>query len=198
MKYWEIIAAFVVGVVIGYLGLDLSNYYLLGLSTIDLLLLLLLFFIGLDFGISEVNIRSLTKKSLRVVVILVFSTFLGAALGGFMVSFLFNNYYALIAALGCGWYSFTSATLIRYSVYWGSIALIANILREIACITLYPLLSKKLKLSSITIGGATTMDTSLPIISSFGSKEVALIAFAHGLIITLTLPIILEVLLSLI
>ncbi|HEC96083.1 MAG TPA: lysine exporter LysO family protein [Euryarchaeota archaeon] len=196
MKYWEVLIALIIGIIIGILGVDLSNFSFSGFSMIDILLVCLLLLIGVDFALSDVNFRSLSKNSVKFITILVISTYLGAALAGYIAVYFFNDYYALIATLGCGWYSYTSATLVRYSVYWGSVALIANILREIACIMLYPALNKKLKISAITIGGATTMDTSFPVISSFGGKDVALIAFAHGLIITLTLPIIIETLLS--
>jgi len=77
--------------------------------------------------------------------------------------------------------------------HFGLLGFAVNILREIIMFIMYPVLSKRMPLEAICIGGATTANTTLPIITRFGGGEVALIAFIHGIIIALLIPIILPI-----
>jgi uncharacterized membrane protein YbjE (DUF340 family) len=69
--------------------------------------------------------------------------------------------------------------------------------REVATFIIYPLLSRKYPIEAITIGGATTMDTTLPVISKVTNNTIAMIAFIHGFILTLTIPVIIPVIVHL-
>jgi len=50
---------------------------------------------------------------------------------------------------------------------------------------------------AVPMGGATTMDTTLPIMTKFGGSEVALIAFVHGFVLTALVPFVVPFILQL-
>ena len=70
---------------------------------------------------------------------------------------------------GFGYYSLSSIFITQYrGAELGTIALLANIFREILTLLCAPLLAKYFgKLAPISVGGATTMDTTLPIITRY-------------------------------
>lgn len=96
---------------------------------------------------------------------------------------------------GCGrlcWYSLTGPPLIaQYSAVYGTLGFLANLTREMFTVLLYPPLAIKRvgKEAAVSMGGATTMDTTLPpLMTKFGGSEVALIAFVHGFVLTALVP----------
>ena len=71
----------------------------------------------------------------------------------------------------------------------GTIALMANIMREIMALLGAPLFVKYFgRLSPICAGGATTMDTTLPIITRYSGKDLVFISIFHGIIVDFTVP----------
>ena len=65
----------------------------------------------------------------------------------------------------------------------------SNVMREIFTLLFAPWLVMWLgKLAPIMAGGATTMDTTLPIITRFSGKEFVIIAIAHGILVDFTVP----------
>ena len=91
---------------------------------------------------------------------------------------------------GFAYYSLSSIFITEYrGAELGTIALLANIIREMITLLLAPLLAKVFgPLAPITSGGATTMDTTLPIIShTVGDRYVALSIY-HGFVVDFTVP----------
>jgi uncharacterized membrane protein YbjE (DUF340 family) len=72
----------------------------------------------------------------------------------------------------------------------GTVALLSNIMRELAALLLAPLLVRYFgKLAPIAVGGATTMDTTFPVIVKFSGKEFAVIAVFHGFVLDVSVPV---------
>ena len=91
---------------------------------------------------------------------------------------------------GFAYYSLSSIFITEYrGAELGTIALLANIIREMITLLLTPLLAKWAgPLAPISTGGATTMDTTLPIIAkTIGQKYVALSIY-HGFVTDFTVP----------
>jgi uncharacterized membrane protein YbjE (DUF340 family) len=53
------------------------------------------------------------------------------------------------------------------------------------------------KLAPISAGGATTMDTTLPVITKYSGQEFVVIALFHGMIIDFSVPLWVSLFLSL-
>jgi len=89
-----------------------------------------------------------------------------------------------------GYYTLSSIILTQMvGSELGTMAFLSNIIREILTIIITPFISKKSQLSPIAAGGATSMDTTLPVIVRFTSKTVGLISIISGVIITFLVPL---------
>ncbi|HAD01761.1 MAG TPA: hypothetical protein DCE74_06040, partial [Porphyromonadaceae bacterium] len=75
----------------------------------------------------------------------------------------------LAVGSGFGYYSLSSVFITQYKgAEMGTIALTANIIREILTLLAAPLMVRYFgRLAPICAGGATTMDTTLPIITRY-------------------------------
>jgi uncharacterized membrane protein YbjE (DUF340 family) len=68
-------------------------------------------------------------------------------------------------------------------------ALLSNILREIITLLATPILVLYFgKLAGIASGGATSMDTTLPVITRYSGKEWSIIAVFSGVVLTILVP----------
>ena len=64
-----------------------------------------------------------------------------------------------------------------------------NVIREIIALLGAPFLLKYFgRLAPISAGGATTMDTTLPIITRYCGKEMVFISIFHGVLVDFTVP----------
>ena len=162
----------------------------------ELALYVLIFLIGVDIGGS---LGEETGRIPKKVLILPFSTLIGsiagAALGAVLMGLSLR--YSIAVGAGCGWYSLTGPVIARYSTFYGAVGFLANILRELLTVVLYPSLIRHIpKEAAVSIGGATTMDTTLGLITKAGGRDVALTAFIHGFILTVLVPFILPIILG--
>ena len=71
----------------------------------------------------------------------------------------------------------------------GTIALMSNIIREIITLLFAPAIGKVFgKLAPISVGGATSMDSTLPVITVACGKEMAFISIFHGVLVDFSVP----------
>ena len=96
----------------------------------------------------------------------------------------------LAVGSGFGYYSLSTIFITQYKgAELGTIALVSNILRELIALLAAPLLVRYFgKLAPISVGGATTADTTLPIITRFCGKEFVIISIVHGITVDLSVP----------
>lgn len=156
------------------------------------MLYLLLLLIGYDIGRDKSTIRKLINAD-RQAFLVPIGTIAGTLVGGaFAVLFINMSIKdSLAISAGFGWYSL-SAVIIADAKGGdlGSIAFLTNVFREMISIILIPVLAKYVNpYVSIAPGGATTMDTTLPIIEKYAGSSAAFIAFLHGFILSSLVPI---------
>ena len=91
---------------------------------------------------------------------------------------------------GFGYYSLSSIFITQYKgAELGTIALVANVVRELITLLGAPLLVRWFgKLAPISAGGATTMDTTLPIITQTSGKELVPVSIYHGFVMDFSVP----------
>jgi len=152
----------------------------------------LMFLVGISIGSDEKAIQALRNQNLKIFLVPL-GTIVGTLLGVYLVSFFLSNRSAtdcLAVGSGFGYYSLSSIFITQYKgAELGVIALMSNIIREIFTLLLAPLLVMWFgKLAPISAGGATTMDTTLPIITKFSGKEFVIIAISHGILVDFTVP----------
>lgn len=164
-------------------------------------LYLLLCCVGFGVGQNSALFGGFRQFSRRLM-LLPLVTVLGTWVGALFMSALFGHRTLsdwLAVSSGFGYYSLSSILISESrSVELGTIALLYNVLREITTLLLAPVLFRFFgPLAPITIGGATTADTTLPIISRVCGSQFVSIAIFHGLIVDLSVPFLVSLFCSL-
>lgn len=161
-------------------------------------LYLTLFAIGMDLGINKQTWKQFLHLG-RFVFLVPIGVGLGSVVAGMLVGkFLgWTAWEGGAVAAGFGWYSLSGVLISEiHSVALGTIAFLSNVIREIITIIITPFLARRVgKLTLIAPGGATTMDTTLPIIAAVGPPGIAIIAFINGFILSSLVPILVPLLL---
>ncbi len=160
-----------------------------------------MFLVGISIG-SDKNAFYVLRKLNFKVVLVPLTVILGSLLGTALISLLLidiNVQEATAVGAGFGYYSLSSIFISQlHSQELGVIALLSNIFREIITLLAVPFLVRYFgKLAGIATGGATAMDTTLPIIVKFTGKEYGIIAIFSGIILTILVPILVTVILEL-
>ena len=188
--------AVIVGMLLGYFTKSYINFDISLL--IQFGLYLLLFFIGIDIGKND-NILNDLKKLNKKVLFLPFITIISSLAGGAVASILLSLSVGESVAIsaGMGWYSFSAIELSKISVELGGIAFLCNIFRELLAIFLIPIIAKKIgSFESVSVAGATAMDSVLPIINRSNPAEISIISFYSGLVISIIVPILIPILVN--
>ncbi len=188
--YLLIVSFFIVGLLLG--RFDLLPATLANNDFSIYALYILMFLVGISIGSDEKALRAIRSQNLKIFLVPL-GTIVGTLLGSFLISFFMSNRSAtdcLAVGSGFGYYSLSSIFITQYKgAELGVIALMSNIIREIFTLLFAPLLVIWLgKLAPISAGGATTMDTTLPIITKYSGKEFVIIAISHGVLLDFTVP----------
>lgn len=186
-----ILVCFIVGMVTGHYHLLPAFIYDSDITVYVLGLLLLL--IGINIGYDK-TILSTLKRSKPKIILVPLATIVGTLLGTSLVSLLFDEYSAfdtMAVGSGFGYYSLSSIIITEYKgAELGTIALASNIIRELSTLLIAPILAVYFgKLAPIAAGGATTLDTTLPIITRSSGQGFIFIAMFHGLTLDLCVPV---------
>ncbi|GAA4185091.1 lysine exporter LysO family protein [Sphingobacterium ginsenosidimutans] len=185
-----ILAFFVVGVFVGFKGIIPAELLKEEWNTYVLYALMLL--VGVTIGYDRELLISLRKVNLSIVLVPL-ATIVGTLIGTFIISFFIRDWNAaesMAVGSGFGYYSLSSIFITQYKgVTLGTIALMSNLIREIMALLMAPLARKWFgPLAPISVAGATSMDTALPIITQYSGKQYVLVAIIHGILIDLSVP----------
>lgn len=181
---------FVAGILAGVYYILPNVFYHGSLS--EYALYLLMFLVGIVVGGDTktwLTLRSFNLKILLVPACVVIGSLVGGAVSALILTD-FSLKDGLAVSAGFGYYSLSSILITKYySGAVGVIALLANMFREIITLLFSPLFAKYFgKLAPIASGGATAMDTALPIITHSSGKEWAIISVFSGVVLTVLVP----------
>ena len=191
IKY--ILAALALGVAAGYVVNNFSSGFPNVLVTDYLLsaaLYILLFVMGLAFAIDKEAVAKLKATGLKVLIVPVL-VILGSILGGLVAGLIFqlDLFGSMAVTAGYGWYTLTGPLLTQMlGTTWGALGFAANFLRELLTIVTITLLVRLDKYAPIAAGGATTMDTTLPVIVRYCGSETLITAFSSGFVLSMIAP----------
>ena len=139
----------------------------------------LMFSVGLSVGNDPQTLKNFRSLNPRLI-FLPIMTILGTLAGSAAVSLILTHRSltdCLAVGSGFGYYSLSSIFITEYKgAELGTIALLANISREI------------LTLAPISAGGATTMDTTLPIITRTAGQQFVVVSIFHGFVVDFSVP----------
>ena len=152
----------------------------------------LMFLVGISIGSDTQALKAIRGQHWKILWVPV-ATWAGTLAGTALASLLLPSRSladCLAVGSGFGYYSLSSIFITEYrGAELGTIALAANIIREIITLLGAPLLVCWFgKLAPICTGGATTMDTTLPVITRFSGKEFVVISIFHGFIVDFSVP----------
>ena len=184
-----ILGFFTLGIILGLAGLPAGQSIVHKLSFWSLCILMAM--VGMSVGGNPELVSSIRSMNPRIA-LLPIATILGTYAGCIIVNLFLGHSIADVLAIGSGFgYYSLSSVLISSSrgPHLGSIALISNIIREVFTLLCAPVLARIAgPLAPISSGGATTADTTLPIISSCCGDKFVLISIFHGFAVDFTVP----------
>ena len=186
-----IVGFFVVGVLVG--ACDFVPGFITGFSDISFYALCaLMFFVGMSVGGDTSALKNIRHINPRLL-LLPLTTICGTLSAVSIVGFLFPARTlsdCLAVGSGFGYYSLSSVFITEYrGAELGTVALLANISRELITLLCAPLLVRVFgRLAPISSGGATTMDTTLPVIAATSGSEFVVLSVFHGFIVDFSVP----------
>ena len=183
-----ILTFFVVGICLGYFRVfpdDNVRNMSYGV------LCVMLFCVGFGLGRKPAMLKRFSSLSPRLM-LLPMATILGTVIACVLLSFFVNYSMASVLAIGSGFgYYSLSSILISQSIGTeaGTIALLCNIARELMVLLGAPLLLRLFgPLAPISAGGATTMDSTLPVIMRTLGEDFVLLSMFHGFLVDFSVP----------
>jgi len=183
---------FVGGILVGLAGWLPDGFVKADPEPFFYVLCVFMLLVGIGIGGDAKHWAQVRRASMRVFFVpagIVVGTLLGSAAAWFLIGG-YTLREVLAVGSGLGYYSL-SCSIIKEAGYdsLGVVALFSNIFREIITLLLTPLMARYLyKLAPIASGGATAMDTTLPVITRFCGKEWTTISVISGIILTLLVP----------
>ena len=194
-----IVAFFFMGCLAGYSGLlpeSVSDGHFA-----EYVLFLLMFVVGATIG-SDSKLLQILRQVRPTMLLVPAATIIGTLAFSTLASVIFSQWSVeevLAVGSGFGYYSLSSILIaqikeptigMQAATHLSTIALLANIIRELTALLSAPLLVKYFsRLAPICVGGATTIDTTLPVIIKYSGKELTFIAILHGIIVDLSVPL---------
>lgn len=188
------------GLLFGYLFLDTGVK-----DTLDLILMsaldVMIFIAGIEIGSNRGILKRICNVhsallALAIPLAVACGSICGALLLGHIAGL--SAYDSLLVGGGLGWYSFSSVVIsAMYSTEIGTVAFLANMMREISGFFLIPLLVRVHKFLALAPSGAATMDSGLPVVIKYTNLHVGMYSFINGLVLTLIVPVLISWLLSL-
>ena len=183
-----IVAFFVAGCVVGLFapldpaGSRISAYVLYAL----------MFCVGLTVGNDRTlagRVRRLDPRLALLPVATAVGTLAGAALAAPLLA-QWSLADSLAVGAGFGYYSLSSIFIADLrGAELATIALLCNVMRELFTLLAAPLVARWCgPLAAVSIGGATTFDTTLPIITQAAGRPYAVVSVFHGCVLDFSVP----------
>ena len=183
-----IVAFFVAGCVVGLF----APFDTAGLRVSAYVLYALMFCVGITLG----NDRTLAGRVRRLdpwLALLPVATAVGTLAGAALAAPLLAEWSltdSLAVGAGFGYYSLSSIFIADFrGPELATIALLCNVMREIFTLLAAPLVARWCgPLAAVSIGGATTFDTTLPIITQAAGRPYAVVSVFHGCVLDFSVP----------
>jgi len=185
------------------LALGISNWFpgsWVSANAGEYALYFLMLIVGVGIGADPNSLVALKALNFRILLVPI-TTIVGTTMGVALVWLVFSTQTfsdTIAVGYGFGYYSLSSIFISQArGETLGVIALLANIIREIITLMLAPMFAFYFgKLAPIAAGGATSMDTTLPIITKASGKEYAIVSLFHGIVLTFLVPFLVSLVLN--
>ncbi|GAF53864.1 LOW QUALITY PROTEIN: putative surface protein [Psychrobacter sp. JCM 18900] len=181
----------VVCVVIGWIGYFLPADYMPPENSMTIMLMVLILLVGIGLKGSGITLKEVLLNKRGVEMSVIFT--LAVLAGGLIFALLFTDVSwtkGLALSSGFGWYSLSAIVMTdAYGAVWGSVALFNDWVREFFALIFIPVFMRKYPSAAVGLGGATSLDFTLPIIQQSGGLKVVPLAISFGFLINIVSPV---------
>lgn len=159
-------------------------------------LMLLVFSVGVLLRGNNISLKSvlLNRYGMQISAVMMLSS----AAAGVVFSYLIPDVSlnkGLALSSGYGWYSLSGIMMTQaYGATWGSVALLNDLLREFFALAFIPLLMSRSMAAAVGVGGATSLDFTLPIIQKSGGLTAVPVAISFGFVVNVLSPLLMAAL----
>ena len=183
-----IVAFFVVGCVVGLF----APFDLAGSRVSAYVLYALMFCVGITLG-NDCTLAGRVRRLDPRLALLPVATAVGTLAGAALAAPLLAEWSltdSLAVGAGFGYYSLSSIFIADFrGPELATIALLCNVMREIFTLLAAPLVARWCgPLAAVSIGGATTFDTTLPILAQAAGRPYAVVSVFHGCVLDFSVP----------
>ena len=207
-----VVLAVFAGILLGYFAIlkyteagiifkgDIDNFSKLAAAVIRAGLIALLIFVGMDLSKEENVLANIKSAGLRILVFpaaAAIGSLLGAFISGLILRINLNE--ALAIGSGFGWYTLAPGMIMDAGcVRASAIAFLHNVSRELAAIVFMPIIAVKVGyIECCAMGGAASMDVTLPVAVKATDASMAIYSFVIGVVLTIFVPILVPLMLAL-
>ena len=191
-----VLAFFILGCILGTMGKIPFDPHSVSMYILYALMLQVGISIGSNKNLKEI-IGSLNWKMLLVPMSTVVGTLLFSAFASLLLS-RWSIFDCMAVGSGFAYYSLSSILITQFktpsvglqlATELGTIALLANIFREMMALLGTPLIKKCFgRTAPISAAGVNSMDVVLPVIVRYSGKDMIPIAILHGILIDMSVP----------
>ena len=191
-----VIGSFAIGCLAGHLcGTDMGAQDI-SLIALYALMLQVGISIGSNKGLKDI-VASIRPQNLILPVGTIVGTLVFSAAASLVLS-RWSVFDCLAVGSGFAYYSLSSILIsqlkeptlgVQLASELGTVALMANIFREMFTLLGAPLFVRYFgRLAPICAGGATTMDTTLPVITRYAGNDLVFVSILHGILVDFSVP----------
>lgn len=188
-----------------FFGVALSLWHVLPIDSVPdevslVALCLLLAAVGFSVG-HDPAIKEYIHQMHGRLLLLPLMTILGTLAGVSFLGMLWHKYAVadvMATGAGLGYYSLSSILVTQYKgAELGTVALLANIIRELITLLAAPWIVRFIgPLALVSSGGATSMDTTLPVVSQYAGRRYVGLSIIHGICCDFSVPFVVTFLVS--
>ena len=160
------------------------------------ILYLLMFSVGISVGKQKGILSKLVQFNIKILIVplgIIVGSLIGGVICGLILKYPIHE--AISISGGLGWYSLAGVTIGNLAgASVGSVAFLSNLMREIASFILIPFVAKHFNsYTCIAIAGATSEDTTLPMIMRNTDAQTAVFSVVNGVLCSTFVPILFSV-----
>lgn len=160
------------------------------------ILYLLMFSVGISIGKQKGILAKMVQFHVKILIVpfgIIVGSLAGGSICGLILKYPFHE--AISISGGLGWYSLAGVTISNLAgASVGSVAFLSNLMREIASFIFIPIATKYFNsYTCIGIAGATSEDTTLPMIMRYTDTETAVFSVVNGVICSTYVPILFSI-----
>ena len=188
------ICSLILGLLYGMSGMEWNMLNVLSQNT-DVILYTLMFSVGISVGMQKGIFAKIKEYHIKIFIIPL-GIIVGSLAGGVLCALILEIPigYGTAISSGLGWYSLAGVTISNLvNAELGSIAFMINLMREIFSFILIQFLAVHFNnYTCIAPAGATSEDTTLPVMLKYTNEETVVLSVFNGVVCSLMVPVLIS------